>query len=105
MVSRSGDGFLDIPEVELGLSMSPIQPMMSCSCVADSERMPLIIVACPWRVVRDHFGLGLLSWVWAVPEALADDTGSMSVAGCGGVAGGEKIPGRDEAWRVAAMGR
>jgi hypothetical protein len=85
--------------------MSPIQPMMTCSCVADSDRMPLIMAACPWRVVRDHFGLGELSEVWGVPEALPDETGGTSVAGCGGVAGGEMRPWRDEAWRVAVMGR
>jgi hypothetical protein len=85
--------------------MSPIQPIMSCSCVDDSERMPLIMAACPWRVVRDHFGCWLLPKVWAVPDALSDNTGGMSAAGWGGVAGGEMIPGRDEAWRVAAMGR
>jgi hypothetical protein len=105
MMSRSGHEHCYVPEVELGPSMSPTQPMMSCSCVADSDWMPLIMAACPWRVVRDHFGLGEPSEVWGVPGALPDDTGGMSATGCGGVAGGDRIPWRDEAWRVAAMGR
>jgi len=96
----------DVPELVLGLSMSPVQPMMNCSCVADSERMPLIIAEWPWRAERDHRGIGGSPGAWSDGgEAVSEDNGRM-LAGCwGGVAGGESMPGREDAWRVAVTGR
>lgn len=108
----AGTGFQhgDVPELVLGLSMSPTQPMTNCSYVADSERMPLIMAEWPWRAERDHLALNAVpSRAWSglrrAWEAVSEDGVGM-LAGCwGGVGGGEIMPGREDAWRVAVMGR
>jgi hypothetical protein len=90
--------------------MSPTQPMTNCSYIAESERMPLIIAEWPWRAERAHLALKASSWAWSgcggdCEEASEDNGGEMLVGGWGGVAGGESMPRRDDAWRVAVMGR
>jgi hypothetical protein len=55
----------------------------------------------------DHLGLELF-WpgTWLEEEAVDwDDDGWMLASWCGGVAGGEIMPGREDCWRVAVMGR
>lgn len=37
-----------------GAWISPVQPTMSCSWVVESERMPEIMAAWPYRGARDH---------------------------------------------------
>jgi hypothetical protein len=52
----------------------------------------------------DHLGLELLcSGTWLVVDW--DDNGWMLAGWCGGVAGGDIMPGREDCWRVAVMGR
>jgi hypothetical protein len=64
--------------------------------------MPLIMAEWPWRAERDHRGIG----AWSDGgEAVSEDNGRMSVGCWGGVAGGESMPGREDAWRVAVTGR
>lgn len=55
----------------------------------------------------DHLGLELLCpGTWLEEEAVDwDDDGGMLASWCGGVAGGEIMPGREDCWRVAVMGR
>lgn len=71
--------------------------------------MPLIIAAWPCRVARLHLGCRTESSWPAVPFVVGADAsvgdGGISEGCEGGVAGGLRMPGRDEECNVAVMGR
>ena len=90
--------------------MSPVQPMITCSCDSLNERIPLIIAECPCLPSIVHVGgvsaarTGATEGSGVGGAASSEGDGGMSASTMGGVAGGEMIADFADVCRVAVTG-
>jgi hypothetical protein len=66
---------------ECASCMGPVQPTITCSCVADNERIPLFIAVCPFRGASSHLELALEVDSCSIVDEGMDWTAFANVSG------------------------